>query len=544
MKPKSYSYTFAASGIHDFLMAGGKIRDAVGASELVEILATGLLDAVREALGLPDLIFSRRGGGAFTVVSEDRESLEKLRDLWSLTVRQVVPGLAFQQGLGEGENATQAITQAMERAERDPNRFQPHVPQAGPLTERNPRTGWPATTLKKYVDAHEFLDPATRAKRHKNFSQGQSLHDRVTPGSTGADAWIWPTMLYVEESQEADLRGKEVHSLPYKGENHYVAAIHADGNGMGSLLKRLKGNVDDVQTDGVELMRDFSEAVTKSVTFAAKKSIEVLTPESVDRVLPGRPVLLGGDDFSMIVRADLALDFTQAFLLAFQKQSRDRLEPLAKKYRNAKLPTEMTASAGIAFFKARQPFHLAFTLAGSLCDHAKKQVRALPNLTIDAPVPSAIAFHRITSSVVYDYETIMESEMIVPGHPPLSLTMQPYGVGEKVEGLPNLSDLIDLMTFLNKKELRSGHARQLLTLLRLNRTEAEKRYRRWRENLDPNLNKKAPKGGILKSLDQYLKNLGCQEPDSFPERTGGRLSTTPLGDVMTLLAMGTGGNDD
>ncbi|HAT51359.1 MAG: hypothetical protein HQL07_08050 [Nitrospirae bacterium] len=543
MSFKKYAYAFAASGIHSFLVAGGKVRDAVGASEMVESLATGLLDAVLESLDYDQPQFSRRGGGAFTVVSSDRIQLERLRNLWSLMVRQVLPGLAFQQGLGEGEDEYLAIANAIKRAERDPNSFQPHIPQAGPLTERNPRTGWPATTLKKYDTGHEFLDPATKAKRHFDFSRGERLYNRVTPQrENGCDPWKWPVLLYADEAHEVDRVGQKEQAnliLPYKGENHYVAAIHADGNGMGGILAELARNGPKAPGAYPGLMKDFSEAVSRAVEVAAKEAVAILIPEAVDDVLPGRPILLGGDDFSMIVRADLALDFTQVFLQAFERQSGAQLRELAKKYPATPFPQQLTACAGIAFFKARQPFGMAFELAGSLCDYAKKRVRKCSNFHENGNVPSAVAFHRIGSSVFHDYENILKSEMTVAGDPPMRLTLQPYGVGETLQGLPKLADLARLASFMNIKEVRSGHARQLLTLLRRNRAEAVKRYGRWRENLDPKRNKKALKGEVLNKFDAYLTKLGCPEPKTFPELEDvDGVSATPLGDVMALLAMG------
>ncbi|MBF0630900.1 MAG: hypothetical protein HQL89_07905 [Magnetococcales bacterium] len=544
MSSTRYAYAFAASGIRAFLVAGGKLRDTVGASEMVESLATDLLDAVLNSLNYeePQLQFSRRGGGAFTVVSSDRIQLERLRDLWSLTVRQVLPGLAFQQGLGEGDDEYQAIANAMKRAERDPNSVQPHIPQAGPLTERNPRTGWPATTLKKYHDGHEFLDPATKAKRHPHFSGGTRLYHRVTPQrGNGGNPWIWPVLLYADEAHEADVAGRRTNPiLPYKGENHYVAAIHADGNGMGGILAELARNGRNAPGEYPGLMNNFSEAVSRAVEDAAREAVAVLTPEAVDDVLPGRPILLGGDDFSMIVRADLALEFTRVFLQAFETQSGEALRCLAGKHPAIQFPQRLTACAGIAFFKARQPFGLAFELADSLCKYAKKRVRKLPVSKENNRVPSAVAFHRIGSSVFHDYENILSSEMTVADDPPMRLTLQPYGVGEKVRELPELTDLMELARFMNLKEVRSGHARQLLTLLRLSRAEARKRYGRWRENLDPKRNKKAPKGEVLNRFDAHLKKLGCKEPQNFPELVDDVDGdcATPLGDVMALLAMG------
>ena len=77
----------------------------------------------------------------------------------------------------------------------------------------------------------------------------------------------------------------------------------------------------------------------------------------------------------MIVRGDLAIDFTEKFLVAFETHTEALFSQFKQDYEKKgiklRLPTGLTACAGIAFVKVSQPFYLAYRLAESLCKTAK-----------------------------------------------------------------------------------------------------------------------------------------------------------------------------
>ena len=553
-----FAYHFAASSIQSFLLDGGKLKDVIGASEIVAVLAEDsedpkdLLAVVLTTLNLSTRGFSRRGGGVFTLYSQNREDLERLRDLWSLVVRQFAPGLPFQQGLEWGGTPFDAIQNAQDAAERDPYCFQPTRPVVGPLVEMSARTGHPACEIKfqktddETDDETEYLDVATVAKRQEDFRKGPRLAKRVTPTDEQTPIedqknWIWPILLEPEKRSHYAV-------FPFLADNHIVAVIHADGNDFGNLLKGLK-KVKELKENGQEnpenypnMMMQFSRAITKTTEEAAQEASMIITKHAVNHILPGRPIVLGGDDLTFIVRADFALEFTRIFLEAFERFSQKNLAPLRKQYPTARLPEHLTACAGVAFIKSRQPFFLAFKLAGSLCKFTKKQLRARLGDN-SKTMPSAISFHRIASSVFDDYQEILDKEMTIEGDYSLRLTLQPYGVGLLDIGLPKLVDLEELLTFLDRKDIRSGPVRQLLTMLRLNLEESRRRYGRWRDNINPNKSKKAPKGGVLDLFDGHMMKLLGKKPEAFPGAEGwDKVYATPLGDAMALLAVGSGKN--
>ena len=169
--------------------------------------------------------------------------------------------------------------------------------------------------------------------------------------------------------------------------------------------------------------------------------------------LPGRPILLGGDDLNVIVLADLAVDYAETLLEAIEERTKDALgthRQLDGRF--------LTACAGIAFASASQPFYLMTRLAEELCGYAKRTVKA--GLGTDTVVPSAIAFHRVTTSVVADYEDILRDEETDLER--RLLTAQPYLVGGCPKaGLPTLASLRDLRKVLGGERLGTTSLREL-----------------------------------------------------------------------------------
>ncbi len=96
-----YAYLFEAKGIQKYILASGRLRDVVGASDRVAQIASSdekdLLATVESAV--PPNEFSRRGGGAFCAHFADRDTAEKFRALWRLTIANALPGLEYADAL-------------------------------------------------------------------------------------------------------------------------------------------------------------------------------------------------------------------------------------------------------------------------------------------------------------------------------------------------------------------------------------------------------------------------------------------------------------
>jgi GGDEF domain-containing protein len=172
------------------------------------------------------------------------------------------------------------------------------------------------------------------------------------------------------------------------GETSLIGVVHVDGNGIGEKVRTwLDGCIGKRVPDEevLEQLREWSlavdelgrqafqsvvERVRQAVRSDGNKArIEGSWPDfgfelyrSNDQtLLPLRPVLLGGDDLTFICDGRIALDLAATALDVF----------------SANIPHlgSVTACAGVAVVPAHAPFDRAYSLAGALCENAKRRRR-------------------------------------------------------------------------------------------------------------------------------------------------------------------------
>jgi hypothetical protein len=544
-----YACLFEAKSIQDYILRSGRLRHIVGASELIDSLTGPLLDDVLKTLNIadgPEVRLSRRAGGAVYLFSDSREHRDDFRDLWTLVVQQYAPGLEFIVALGEGTTDFAAYRQAQDALQSARNRQPPALPAGTPITRLSPRTGQPAVAKDAKLG---LQDAATARFGLPDFWKRGTLVKRFAPKSEPED---WPRDLAYSENPTDEV------AFPFLPDNRYLGLLHADGNGLGEILIRLGNHVKGHPDLFTCLFRDFSEAIRRATLAAAQEATaQTLAPaeeeadaadtgESAKRtVFPARPIVLGGDDITILLRADRALPFAKAFLVAFEQCSRAELTALwvQDKYRSIQgLPEALTAGAGIAFVKSNHPFHLAHELAEDLARFAKdraKEIARSGNARSDGPpvrIPPTLAFYRVTTASHGDYRDIREHELTFgPPEAAIITTLGAYGIDQQPPELPALADLEKLTALLGREDLARGPARQVLTLIGQDRNEAIRRYRRWRQVMG----ERQPKDrDDLGDLDDCLTHLCGPVDADLPVSRDGNPQSTPLADVATLLAVG------
>lgn len=535
----SATYAFEAKSIQSYILDSSALKEMVGASELIEglcgesISATeasrspDLLNNVLDVLNLAesrDIEIARRAGGAFIAVCQDGTNASKLRDLWSFVVQSWAPGLEFTQALIKNADPLHALAELPEVLQHNRNRAPASLPTAGPLVARNPRTGRPACAREKRGDRPiERLDAATVRNRQTRFRDGRRLLDKLLPDPDYQIVWPQNLTLDPEAPDEpALLRGDE--------ENRYIGVVHADGNGLGGVLHELRNDLKN-REDAIKVWRAFSQALEEATIEAARDAARqhLIREAQSHRIMPARPLVLGGDDLTILVRGDLALPFTETFLERFEQQTKLNFQQLQDKYRLNSLPSYVSACAGIAFIKVNQPFYLAYSLAESLCREAKRASKASGN----TEVPSSLAFHRVTTSIIESFPIVRERELTTSDG--ILLSMQPYAVGRRISQLPALEDLERLALALSHEAVSRGPQRELLSLLHESSEKAEKGYERWRRNME-----ETGKSELLKDIESSLEPLLGEPPDRLPINRQGH---TPLADAWTWNVIGRPVND-
>jgi hypothetical protein len=537
---KVWVYLFEVKSVQSLIFESGKLREIIGASELVARLTDtsdankddSLLGCILQQIKENGLSFSRRAGGAVYASIENNEPhMRRFAALWELCVQQTLPGLELVRALAGGADYQTAMSAARKALQAARNQPQVHLPLAGPFVKRNPRTGRAAVRAIQYQErgAKEevLLDELSNQKR--KMEDGSALKRRFYAADEAPNAEGQVTDYKFPIDFEKSPRSKGPY-FPFLGENKTVAIVHADGTGLGQLLISLQSITD---TDKAQkAYRAVSEILSKAGIDAARAATEVLIKDALDRkddVLAARPVILGGEDFSAIVRADLAIPYAEAFLRSFESASEKALTE-AKETNGAfdGVPislTKFTACAGILYVKAHQPFVRAHALAESLVGRLKTKLK---NASLDGSC-SALGFYRDITGSYTDASHAFEQGTIARDEK-LRTMLDGYLVTGTSDAFPTLENLNKLVEFARTQP--RGPMRQLLGLAESDAAQAAIRLKRIKEVSGANWSK------WTALFQSFSGTKPHQDLEIFSQREGGTEYSCPLLDLATLLSVG------
>lgn len=516
MPEKQYLYGAAVQGIQGFIFQTNELRDIAGASELVERICTG---AFLEMLGKKDdkdwadhhRIISAAGNVKYILNEEDcrRAVLQ-----FPMKVMTMAPGITIGQAVVEYDEDEEKKdagyfgqkTGEIERKLREVRNFQPAPSTIGQLgMERSLQTGLPLLFGKFrsdgipacHKDKYEFMDAATLAKKRaanlkmlcaKSFGY-LLLPEKGSGGSGNAN----DRNLVAEQSADNGNPVLTASSVSFgikdlTGRNDWIAIIHADGNSLGHVIQKVGHKREDYQ--------QFSAKLNEATIAAANDAFQAITPEihtasalgnaavsgagkpnvkgngtaaSQEKGwkgrIPVRPVVLGGDDMTVIIRGDLAIEYVTAYMRAFESHTKKLLGDILTGHHVFSDGTDcLTTCAGIAFIKSSYPFYYGYDLAEALCEAAKKTAKA-QRADKDAKVKSCLMFHKVQDSFIAGYDDIEKRELIPGKWPDGRQNATPDKGGEKKSFSrrnvgPAPEDWFSLKSgpyYINRKESPDGY---------------------------------------------------------------------------------------
>lgn len=512
----AWYYTFEAKEIQSFILQSDKLREMVGGSELVAQLCDGFLDKTLRAVGVsdPDSVIIATAAGWARMQFEEEAQAREFEKYWPLLVSRFAPGLRLIQACFEITGTLpDAVGEGIKILRSERNLNDAALPETGPLIERNPRTGLAAALLPHDKKAGKPVPVDRQTLRKRNNADVGSLVRKITEkfapaADVPAGAWT-----YEIEEIASD-------------KSAYVAVIHADGNDLGSTLMQIAGYLKNAPDEARNVYRQLTEIIDRTTVSAVQAATEKTLfndyrtrKESGEKdvYVAARPIVLGGDDLTMIVRADLAVEFTEEFLAAFERNSREELKELRKKIRE--IPEVLTACAGIAFVKKSYPFSSAYRMAESLCEHTKKVAKQDRDLRRNTgsyvPVPSSFTFYRISTSMAEGFSSVKEQELTGRGlfeSRPVKFWNGPYAVGAETGKLVTYDALKKLMGALNG--LPKGSVRTLIGTLHTDPVSARKDYARILEVAEKDAGKYFAAGllDLTRNPDNPLWNSDLQTP--------------------------------
>jgi hypothetical protein len=486
MSTYTHYYVFAAKGIQDFILSGNQLRLMIGGSSLINDLPKGFLDELLKTLQIPREhydILSRNAGGARLLFTNEK-SARRLHFALPLAIEDYCPGLSFTQALipiQENQSLGDTMRIAEERMRQKRNCMYPSLPPPGPIVKRAPRSGLPAIRKGK---EDEFIDASMNA-RDQAADKNPSLSS-ILPNfkNTPYDVEI--------ETDMIDIAGKQ----------EYMAIVHADGNGLGQYIINniLKDSGNHSMEKAVKKYKEFSDNLDQATKKAVCEAIESLDLPKEGKVdaLPLRPLICAGDDVTILLKAEHAIQFSKFFLQKFEENTQ------------ATLGHPFTACVGIVFQHSKFPFYQGYALCESLCKYAKDKTERKA---------SALAFHRITSGYRPDYNDVIEKDLATKEG--LQLTRNPYVIQQDTEHA-SLDNLEKLASLLHKAP--RGTFRQLIDDLHRSKADAQSNYARGIMIL-----KEREKESDAEQLQEVLKQL-----ESFPEK--GESQTTAIYDALELIS--------
>lgn len=402
----------AVEGIQKYICSTGKLKEMIGGSEIVNYIASpefyktilakrNLTEAESMAMGADKFIVTQANAGSLCLVVPTAEDARFFLREASREILATFPGLPFYGAVCEflwSDDATGL--DAYKRARREARDVMSRQRDGGPTPQGS------------------GLLPVLRASRLDGLPAVGRDDDELI--SLPSKARRNPEMIELSRKR---LRGlvKKPENLVWKDnleellghEGGKVALICMDGNDLGKLFgARLAESAGKSLREYLLAMKDLSRRLQNcneiAFTYACERVARyeaVHGKRSGDAiVMPLRPLVMGGDDITIIARADVALPFVEMF---------------ARKFDEVGGKDGFSIGVGMVVMDSSYPFAKAFPLAESLQDSAK-------NLTCHLEPgerPSSLDYLVLTEEVENDAELVRQRLLTCPA-------------GEKLTGKP------------------------------------------------------------------------------------------------------------
>ncbi len=510
-----YLYGASVQGIQEYIYATNKLQEIIGASEIIDSLGQkfddkqegdsaifGVFDELR-VNGLVEQILLNAAGN-FRAIVDGEENLKKIVKDLPKKIMQNAYGITISQAAapyddGNYEKASKELEKNL-KIERN----RPSIPLDMSINfmALAPKTARPIVKF----DGDDALDISSVQKRE--------AHGRWFKRYSGAKE-------LKEFSQISNKKNK-------------LAVIHADGNGLGVLVKNLVEVVKKSGDTGV--IANFSEALaetTQSAFVKAKEKTKIVLGKDDLRI---KELILSGDDMTAVCDADIALEFTKNFIEEFENET-DKKKPAIKQ--------KLTMCAGIAYCNEKFPFHYAVSLAEELCSAAKKHSKKKYVENQENQIaPSCLMFHNVRSSNFTSWDKFIKDELMIGSEKegretegesasrPVRCDFGPYYLSRKGDPQavePQIKDFIKLAEIYRGENSPKGKLREWIKELGINDKLAKSMLDRINEMLEN-------RSEFDKALGDLYGGLTCK--NLILEKDGAQ--KTPIYDILQFLSVTSG----
>ena len=392
-----FIYLFEVKSIQSYLNRTGRLKDVIAISDLLDnfinneqkgeeksILSLAL-EVIDQKYPEPQIKFIRRRGGSFYSYCDNQEKLQAFRQLWLLIFYQYFPYMQHTDYLGEltsDQNFKKEVGNAFKCLNASINAVNLSLPYSTVAVEATANTGEATVYFYQDDDGSHNVDLACdkldNAKANENFTKKIYKKFIAEKCLVKQDPKAYDNLVNSFINEFKKLQGDE---------NHDIAYVHFDGNGIGQVLMELRESEKVKSLDlYTEIMTKFSDTLAKSTQKAAqgafKKVYDQFLKDNEQNKLKAqtrvrnafyfRPLVLGGDDLTVMIEPKYALDFCSEFTKQFKQITSQRFEELNNKYKIQEIKKEgLTASGGVLFNKIKHPASNTGAIVEALAEKAK-----------------------------------------------------------------------------------------------------------------------------------------------------------------------------
>jgi len=461
--------------IQDYIFQSNQLKENLGASFLIgeKVYGKHLKDAAETVFGKkfdikawesePDILRIRThndpfevgyiGGGNALLLFREKDNAEAFVREWTKSLLIHTPGIVSAVALHEFDldNFKESKETLFRTLRKNKAKYTPRtiVPMHGITSE-----------CRHSSLSMDVWNPSAREEDKKGEYVSAGTNARIIASISAKSD--------INRKYEKELKGEFCFSNELKklgqigGEDSHIAIVHIDGNDMGTRfdsidslpkMRNLSADVDNATQSAFRtllnhIVKDYVP-IMKYLGFDNKlKDKKRWYPMDKDferKILPIRPIILGGDDITFVCDGKLGMYFSKLFIEAFEKQP-------------AEVGGKLTACAGISIIKTKYPFYRGYKLAEDLCRNAKKVRRAKNDSC------SYLDFHVSTGGISGTLEEIREKYFQAPSG---KLLHRPYKL---IPGSPKDEKSFDLFVKNTRKfqkdfpNNKTHQLRQVLTL--------------------------------------------------------------------------------
>lgn len=421
--------------IQGYIFQSNELKENVGASYIIENLVyrdylkeavEDVLPSVRvdpdewrkppfEVKGCDPFEIGYVGGGNALLLFREKEDARAFIRKWTRILMVKAPQVSTAIALDDDfdlSNFQDRMKHLFYKLRKNKLQFSPQtvIPAHG-ITAECIRSGFSQNkwneNVKTFVSAAAYarIDAADGAWKKINSSYKEILKDR----------FAFP---------------KELSELNRVKEDSYISIVHIDGNDIG---KHFFGSESEIHS--LPDMRENAVKIDEITRFSFNRLLSYIVNPNNDnkmkkeKILPIRPIILGGDDVTFVCDGKMGIYFAQIYMEFFEDEAKSK-------------GLTLTACAGIAIIKTKYPFYRGYCLAEELCRNAKRIRKH------ESGEYSYLDFHIASGAIAGSLEDIRKIHFTSPQG---RLYCRPYRMSKDIQDEKNFYLLLE-----NTKELKEN----------------------------------------------------------------------------------------